>query len=110
MGLIDCTGKYIVPVEEDKMVMIEGKYVLVSKDGQYIHILDTKGNKIIEIQDYDWEGYPCAIFLDGYYFNLGDGKTHFVNGKGRTFSIDGVLKVKDKGKKDPYDEYLTNEY
>ncbi|MBP3712375.1 MAG: WG repeat-containing protein [Bacteroidaceae bacterium] len=110
MGLIDCTGKYIVPVEEDQMVMIKGKYVLVSKDGQYIHILDAKGNKIMKIQDYDWEGYPCAIFLDGYYFNLGDGKTHFVNGKGRTFSIDGVLKVKDKGKKDPYDEWLDNKY
>jgi len=113
-GVIDRTGKYVIPLKEDQGVRIRGKYIQVWNDDEqkgkgYDNILDAKGKTVIKMPagTFDAGG---VVFLDGYYYTTKDRKTYFINGKGKTFSIDGVLQLKDVDKEDPYDGFMKNRY
>ena len=106
-GVIDCTGKYIVHVKEKQYVSICGKYIMIHNDGTqgYQKLLDAKGKEVVGKPNGDFDGGGAA-FLDGYYFTTKGGNTYFVNGKGKTFSIDGILKLKDMEKEDSNDQFM----
>ena len=71
----------------------------------YQKLLDAKGKEVVGKPNGDFDGGGAA-FLDGYYFTTKGGNTYFVNGKGKTFSIDGILKLKDMEKEDPNDQFM----
>ena len=105
-GAIDYTGKFIVPIKKDNRVQCCGKYIVVRDKDDKIKVYDTKGNVVWESSDEC--DYDYTMFLDGYYLTTKSGNTCFIDGNGNTFSIDGVLKLSDREKKDPYDEFMSN--